>query len=64
MEEVRLGQVPTGFPAGFCLLTTADRQYVAHYDQELRMTVASRELGAKDWQYQVLPSKIGWDSHN
>ena len=28
------------------------------------MTVATRELGSAQWQHRVLPSKVGWDSHN
>lgn len=63
-EEVELGRVPSEFPVGFCLLSSADRQYVAYYDHERRMTVASRKLGAGDWQRKTLPSEIGWDSHN
>lgn len=63
-EEVELGLVPAGFPVGFCLLSTPERQYVAYYDQQRRMTVASRRIHAKEWQRKVLPSTIGWDSHN
>jgi hypothetical protein len=28
------------------------------------MTVAARALGSKTWRTRVLPSKVGWDSHN
>lgn len=28
------------------------------------MVVASRELDSTDWVYQVLPTKVAWDSHN
>lgn len=59
-----IGEVPAGFPVRFCLLTAGETQYVAYYDQHRRMTVASRELGSSQWEYQVLPSKVGWDSHN
>jgi hypothetical protein len=59
-----IARVPSWFPVGFCLLTAGSHQYVAYYDAEHRMTVASRTLDSKDWEYDVLPSKIGWDSHN
>jgi len=63
-ESLDISTVPAGFPVGFCLLTQGHRQYVAYYDAKRRMTVASRTLKENKWQYQVLPSKIGWDSHN
>ena len=64
VEEIEIGQVVSGFRVGFSLLTTPQRQYVAYYDQNHRMTVAARRLGEKKWDYKVLPSKVGWDSHN
>jgi len=63
-EELELGRVPAEFPVGFCLLSTPQRQYVAYYDEARRMTVAARKPGDAKWQRQVLPSKVGWDSHN
>ena len=59
-----IAKVPSDFPVGFCLLTEGKRQYAAYYDQERRMTVAARTLDSASWTYQILPSKIGWDSHN
>lgn len=63
-EVVELGRVPAGFPVGFCLLTTPERQYVAYYDELRQMTVQARKPGAKQWVRKVLPSKVEWDSHN
>jgi len=63
-ESLDISLVEAGFPVGFCLLTHGRRQYVAYYDQHHRMTVAFRTLDAKAWKYQILPSKVGWDSHN
>ncbi len=63
-ESLDIAEVPSGFPVRFCLLTHGNRQYVAYYDKERRMTVAARRLDSPEWQYQVLPTKIGWDSHN
>ena len=59
-----IAEVPSGFPVRFCLLTANETQYVAYYDKLRRMTVASRPLDSNKWTYQVLPSKVGWDSHN
>lgn len=53
-----------GHPVGFSLLTHGDRQYVAYYDAERRMTVASRRTTHNHWQYKVLPESVAWDSHN
>jgi len=63
-ESLDISRVPAGFPVGFSLLTAGKRQYVAYYDEQHRMTVASRTLDSKTWKYQILPSRVGWDSHN
>jgi len=63
-ETLDVAEVLAGFPVRFCLLTKDDRQVVAYYDKARQMTVASRTLGSDQWQTQVLPSRIGWDSHN
>ena len=63
-ESTPVATVPSGFPVGFMLLTSGTTQYVAFYDEDHNMTVASRELGSADWTYQTLPSRVGWDSHN
>lgn len=63
-ESLDIAPVWAGHPVGFSLLTDGDRQYVAYYDAERQMTIASRTLGSKTWKYQVLPSRVGWDSHN
>ena len=64
VESLPIGRVPAGFPVGFALLTSGEQQYVGYFDEQRRMTIASRLLTEKTWRYQVLPSKIGWDSHN
>ena len=53
-----------GHPVGFHSLTCSNRQYVAFYDANREMTVASRELASTNWTFARLPEKIGWDSHN
>ena len=59
-----ISRVPAGFPVGFCLLTQDNHQYVAYYDEQRRMTVASRYLDSDKWTYQILQEQVGWDSHN
>lgn len=63
-RSLDVARVSADFPVGFCLLTNGERHYVAYYDHERRMTVASRTLDSDAWQSQMLPSKVGWDSHN
>jgi len=63
-ESLDVAEVPSGFPVRFCLLTEGKHQYVAYYDKHRRMTVASRTLDSSEWRYYVLPSEVGWDSHN
>lgn len=63
-ETIEISKVPSEFPVGFSLLTTPERQYAAYYDAERNMTVAARSLDSTEWIYQILPSKIVWDSHN
>jgi hypothetical protein len=53
-----------GQPVGFCLLTRPPHQFVAFYDAERQMTVASRTLDSGDWTFTPLPEHVGWDSHN
>lgn len=64
--EMSLDVLPvwSGHPVGFFLLTKGNRQYVAFYDRQRRMTIAVRSLGSKKWDYQRLDSTLGWDSHN
>lgn len=59
-----IAPVVSDFRVGFSLLAAVDRQYVAYYDAERNMTVTSRAYHSAAWTYQILPSKVGWDSHN
>ena len=63
-ERLTIDTVPSWFPVGFCLLTHGEQQYVAYYDADHRMIVAARGLDEDVWRKAVLPSKVGWDSHN
>jgi putative BNR repeat neuraminidase len=63
-EAVEVAPVWAGHPVGFALLTYPPHQYVAYYDADRRMTVASRELSSASWRTHRLDETIGWDSHN
>ena len=59
-----IAPVWAGHPVGFDLLTSGGKQFVAFYDDQRRMTVAVRTLGADRWRLVRLPSEVVWDSHN
>jgi len=78
---IDIAPVWAGHPVDFALLTDPDHdiQYVAFYDAQRHLTVASRSLKSSTWKMFVLPSKtdhpsaqgatqpstiLGWDSHN
>lgn len=59
-----IDNVWAGHPVGFALLTAPPKQFVAYYDADRNLAVASRLLTEDNWSKTVLPEKIGWDSHN
>ncbi len=63
-ETLDVANVWSGQPVFFALVTRNSQQFAAYYDDQQRMTVASRTLGGATWTYKVLPSTLGWDSHN
>lgn len=63
-QVIEIAPVWSGHPVGFALLTHGERQYVAFYDANRRMTVGGRTLDAPSFQLVRLPETIGWDSHN
>lgn len=64
VKTLDVAPVWSGHRVGFAFLTAGNRQFVAFYDAERRMTVAARTLDSEKWQFQKLPSTLGWDSHN
>lgn len=48
----------------FSLETVGDQQFVAYYDSNRMMTVASRSLNSDTWTKATLDSRLLWDSHN
>ena len=63
-ETIPVAKVWSGHSVGFDLLTTEKYQYVCFYDSARNMVIAQRPLAEKEWKKTVLPSKVGWDSHN
>jgi hypothetical protein len=64
ITNLDIAPVWSGHPVGFALLTHGDQQYVAYYAADRQMTVAQRTLGERRWHYTILPTAVGWDSHN
>lgn len=64
LEAIEVDSVVADFPVGFQFLSTRDWQFIAYFNKHRALTVASRRTNEKKWTYQVLPSKVGWDSHN
>ncbi|NND34482.1 MAG: hypothetical protein HKN76_17990 [Saprospiraceae bacterium] len=63
-KSIKVSDVWSGHPVGFDILTIGDRQYVAYYDDNRNMCIAQRGLDQVNWQTKILPSQVGWDSHN
>ncbi len=66
VEPVQLdvARVWSGHPVQFALVTDDPWQFAAYYDTERRLVVASRQLDEDSWHTHVLPTSVGWDSHN
>ncbi|MBI5831473.1 MAG: BNR repeat-containing protein [Armatimonadetes bacterium] len=64
VRTLDIGPVWAGHSVGFDLLCAGEWQFVAYYDADRQMTVASRRLTETAWHFVRLPSKLGWDSHN
>jgi hypothetical protein len=61
---IDVAPVWAGHPVGFSLLSTPGRQLAAFYDDQRRLTLASRKYSERSWHFVRLPETIGWDSHN
>ena len=75
IRSMSVGTIWSGHPVGFDLLTHGDRQFVAYYDAERKMTVGMRVLEEDAWTLahpegiwlegrSRRSSELGWDSHN
>lgn len=63
-ERIEVGRAWAGHPVDFALVTKGSHQFVAWYDTARRLTVSHRQLPATTWTRTVLPTTVGWDSHN
>ena len=75
LSSLLVASVWAGHPVRFDLVTHGDQQFVAFYDAERKMTVASRHLDGDAWTFaqpqgvylenrKRLSSTLSWDSHN
>ncbi|MBT3606544.1 MAG: hypothetical protein HOE48_15125 [Candidatus Latescibacteria bacterium] len=75
LGAVLLGIVWAGHPVRFDLLTHEDKQFIAFYDADRKITVGMRALDDDAWTFAQpegvwlekrgrLSSEIAWDSHN
>ena len=74
-KTIAVSPVWSGHPVGFDLLTHRDRQFIAFYDAERKMTVGQRRLEQDAFEFVRLEgvwleargrlsTEIAWDSHN
>lgn len=63
-EAVMIDSVWAANSVNFGLQTVDNQQYVAYFDKNRLMTVASRKLGESTWTKKTLSSQLYWDSHN
>lgn len=64
LETIEVDSVVADFPVGFAALTFGDWQFIAYYNKHRDLTVAARKTTEPKWNYKILPTKVGWDSHN
>ena len=64
VETIFVDSVWVANKVSFDLHTIGNKQYVAYYDKNRMMTVASRDISSNQWQKMTLSNKLHWDSHN
>ena len=64
IHSIKIADVWAGHPVGFDILTDDSYQYVAFYDSARNMCIAQRQVDSENWKFTILPSRVGWDSHN
>ncbi len=63
-DTLEIDEVWAANRVSFALQTVGNQQFVAYYDRNRMMTVATRELGSRTWSKKTLSSQLRWDSHN
>ncbi len=64
LETIDVDSVTSDFPVNFSFLQQDDWQFVGYFNKDRNLTVASRQTNDPKWAYKILPTKVGWDSHN
>jgi hypothetical protein len=64
VEILEIDTVWAANKVSFALQTVGNQQFIAYYDKNRMMTVASRTLDSKTWNKKTLNNKLHWDSHN
>lgn len=64
VEQIPVDSIWAANGVGFDLKTVGSKQFVAYYDHNRMMTVASRELSSSSWEKKTLSNQLMWDSHN
>lgn len=64
LDQIVVDSVVADFPVDFSFVSQDEWQFVGYYNKDRALTIASRKVDDEKWEYQVLPTKVGWDSHN
>ncbi|TWO34546.1 hypothetical protein E1J38_001445 [Seonamhaeicola sediminis] len=64
VEQITVDSVWAANGVAFDLQTFGNQQYVAYFDKNRMMTVASRQINSNHWIKKTLPNQLIWDSHN
>lgn len=64
IEAIEISNVVSAFPVRYAMKTYKGCQYIGYYDSDHNMVIAKRKPDSKQWQKTIMPTKIGWDSHN
>jgi hypothetical protein len=63
-DSLLVDYVWAGHPVGFDVLSSERYQYIAYYDSARNMCIAQRQYDERHWHKTILPTQVGWDSHN
>lgn len=64
LETSTIARVWAGDPKDFSMCSRGEHRFLAYYDTARHLTVAHRAVEGGAWSYAVLPTTVGWDSHN
>ncbi len=64
VKEIPIDSVWAANGVRFDMQTVGNMQFVAYFDKNRMMTLASRKLGSDVWTKKTLPNQLMWDSHN